>query len=144
MTPIKDLTLPPYVLYRYTIPQSRQPISASTHRRLRGELTTSNSNILQDKDGKLYILFSKSDKNTLKTDCIVQIEWEALLQVKAENIARWLNGGRFAHCYLDKSLIYEHNSFQEVEILGKSVLIALMENKQAKNVSYNFNYLIKK
>lgn len=143
MTPIKDLNLPAYVRYRYTIPQSRQSISASTNRRLVASLALENSNVLED-NGKLYILFSKSVNNTLKTDCIVEIEWVAVLHTKVENIARWLNGGRFAHCYFQKDLVYEYNQLHEVEILGKSVCIALMENKQAKNVSYNFNYLIKK
>lgn len=141
MTPIKDLRLPPYVVYRYSIPQSKQPINVSTQKRLKASLDFDNSNILED-NGKLYVLFSKSV--SLKTDCLVQIEWEAVLQVKAEKIARLLNGGRFAHCYLKKDLVYDHDSFHEIEVLGQKVFVALEENKMAKNISYSFNYLIKK
>jgi hypothetical protein len=141
MTPIPTLILPPYIMYRYAIPKSRQPIASATAKRLANALRIAHSNVLQ-LDDKLFVLYQKSE--SLKTDCLVEIQWVALLQEKAEGVARSLNGGRFCHCYLNEEIVYEIEQMHPVNVIGKSVFIALSENKKAKNICYDFNYLIKK
>jgi len=141
MTPIKDLKLTPHTMFRYAIPKSRQIVNASTFKRLSALLKENNSNVLSESD-KFYILYSKSD--SFKNDALVEISFEAFIQEKAEEIAKRLNGGRFCHCYYSESLIYEMDRMYEVEVLGKPLWVALHQNKVAKNVSYNFNYITKK
>lgn len=141
MIPIPTLRLPPYIMYRYAIPKSMKPIASATAKRLANALRIAHSNVLQ-LDNKLFVLYQKSE--SLKTDCIIEIQWVALLQEKAEGIARALNNGRFCHCYLNEEMVYEMDQLHPVDVIGKSVFIALSENRKAKNICYNFNYLIKK
>tara|TARA_R110000868_G_scaffold290022_1_gene550259 strand:+ start:11661 stop:12080 length:420 start_codon:yes stop_codon:yes gene_type:complete len=139
MIPIPTLKLPPYIMYRYAIPKSMKPIASATAKRLANALRIAHSNVLQ-LDDKLFVLYQKSE--SLKTDCLMEIQWAALLQEKAEGIARNLNNGRFCHCYLNKELLSKE--WRSINVIGKSVFIALEENKKAKNVCYDFNYLINK
>ena len=141
MAPINNLTLTPHTMFRYAIPKSKQIVNASTFKRLSNLLKESNSNVLSE-SGKYYILYSKSE--SFKNDALVEISFEAFVQEKAEGIAKRLNGDRFCHCYYSESLLYEMNELHEAEVLGSPIWIALHQNKVAKNVSYTFNYIIKK